>query len=135
MLFRVDLYEADGEFIIEAEVPGLGPDDILLDVGSDRVRIRGRKRGSPALAECEGSAIAHRRERAAGRFEREIPLPLPVLRDAAEATLANGLLTIKLVIKKADPPRWRLSVNAPLRAERPVLDCLPGGRDETAFGK
>jgi HSP20 family molecular chaperone IbpA len=44
MHLRVDLYEADGEFIIEAEVPRLRPEDLILDIGVDSVRIRVRRR-------------------------------------------------------------------------------------------
>ncbi len=128
---RVDLYEVDGEFVIEVEIPGARPKDVCLEVDVDRVRISGCKSDSTIADELNASPTTHRRERALGRFVREIPLPMPVLRDAAIATLNHGLLTIRLVIRKADPPRWNLPIDRPARMGRPTLDCLPGGGGDT----
>ncbi len=97
---HVDLYEVDGEFTIEAEVPGIPPGQIELLVSGDKVSIRGRRdEESQPEGEAEGWRL-YRRERRPGTIEREIPLPLPVVRDSAVATLRDGVLTIRMVIRK-----------------------------------
>jgi len=125
MIPRIDLYEEDGEFVIEADLPGLSPTEVEVRVGRDRLLICGRhSRRSEAGA---GATISlHRRERRSGRFERAIPLPHPVLRQAAQATLADGVLCVRLVIAKQDPAPERLPVRSPRRGQSRHLELAKG---------
>lgn len=127
MFVRADLYEADDELVIEAELPGLAPEEIELMVSTDRVCIVGNPNRSRVQCRAPTRRM-HRRERRIGRFMREIPLPLPVLRDSAEATLSDGLLTVRLVIRKAPAPPSRLRV---CRRTEVVLE---GDPDQAAIG-
>ena len=108
---RADLYQVDGEFVAELDLAGVAPDDIELMVGVDSFTISGtRGLGPPEPGEDGVPAKVHRRERSVGSFRREIPLPLPVLREAAEATLRDGVLTVRLVLKRDPPLPRRLCV-------------------------
>jgi HSP20 family protein len=83
----------DGQaFYVEAEIPGLGLEDLEITLPeADLVSIKGlRKAPAP-----EGAQWL-RRERACGSFERQFRLPGPVAGDDVEATLASGVLTVKL---------------------------------------
>ena len=125
MVPRIDLYEQEGEFVIEVDLPGVSATDVEVNVGRDRVVIRGR-RGHEEGRMRAGAAALHRQERHGGFFEREIPLPHPVLRDAAQATLRAGVLCVKLVIAKPPPALQCLSVRTDERAGRRRLQLAKG---------
>ncbi len=123
MFLQVDLCEAEGEFIVEAELPGVSPEEIELMVSTDRICISGCRAPADRPRETTGSPRQqHRRERTRGRFMREIPLPLPVLRESAEATLCDGVLTVRLVIRKQPAPAQRLPIKAVDRADAATRD-------------
>jgi HSP20 family protein len=107
MYLQVDLYEV----IVEVEVPGITPKEIELVVSSDCVRIGGRRTRRCRTISADIPMRAHRQERSLGDFCREIPLPSPVMRDTAHATLCNGVLTIRMLKRSpAATPRRRLAV-------------------------
>ena len=39
---RVEVRERDGRFLVRADLPGLSKDDVRVEVGEDRITIRGR---------------------------------------------------------------------------------------------
>jgi HSP20 family protein len=76
---------------VEAELPGMGMDDIEIYATGDQLTIRGqRKITRPA------NGTYRRRERAEGQFARTITLPWDVEVGDVEATFADGVLTVKL---------------------------------------
>jgi HSP20 family protein len=93
----IDVHETADEYVITAELPGLGRDDVQIQVHDGRVQISGqrRERGDP----CEQY---HRIERGHGSFSRTFELPLPVRNDEVTADLHDGVLTI--VCPKAKEP-------------------------------
>jgi HSP20 family protein len=110
MYLQVDLYEVGDEVIVEAEVPGIAPTDIELEVSSDCVRIGGRRTRRCRTISPDIPMRSVRRERSLGDFCREIPLPLPVLRDTAHATLCNGVLTIRMLKRRPTATARRLPI-------------------------
>ncbi len=96
----VNLWEdADGAWV-EAELPGLGMDDVEVLVADDRVTINGRR----DIADPQNTNW-HRRERARGQFSRTLTLPWPVDADKVEARLQDGVLTVKLPKCEACKPK------------------------------
>jgi len=85
----------------EAELPGLGLEDIEVLVNGGGVTIAGeRKRGEP-----QGGANWHRRERSHGRFSRTLTLPWDIDADKVHATLRDGVLTVQLPKAASAKPR------------------------------
>ena len=85
----IDVYETADEYVITAEVPGLGRNDVQIQVQDGRVQISGERR------EHEGPCEQyHRVERGHGSFSRTFELPLPVQNDRVSADLRDGVLTI-----------------------------------------
>jgi len=82
----------DSNFYVEAELPGIGMNDleIFVDQGN-LLTIKGRRNE----CQCESGKWL-RRERGYGEFERRMELPGPVAEDGIEASLKNGVLSIKL---------------------------------------
>ena len=88
----LNAWEDEDDFYIEAELPGFAWDDLEIFMNDDStVSIRGERK-DPELS----GGKWQRRERTFGRFERSLTLPAPVSTDGVEATLKNGVLTVKL---------------------------------------
>jgi HSP20 family protein len=94
MLFRCDVYEDDGELVVEVEAPGVPAEKLALSVGEGVLCVEAAR--PPAWRTVRW----HRRERAEGASRREIPLPEPVLFQRAEAELRDGLLRVRLPLAR-----------------------------------
>lgn len=91
----------DGERVMaEAEVPGLGMEDLEILIQGNELTIKGRR--SPLEGE---NLVYHRRERGTGEFVRFLTLPVEVDADRVEAAMKDGVLTI--VMPKAERARAR----------------------------
>ncbi len=98
-----DVSETDHEFVIEAEVPGLGPEDLDVSVTEDGVVIRGEKRAERE----ERRRGYHRIERQYGGFYRMVPLPADVDVEKTTATCKKGTLMIRVPKTGRDRPGVR----------------------------
>jgi len=94
----VNVYATPQELIIQAEVPGVRPEELDVKLREGFLTIEGREDRS-AYADCE----VLRAERGEPEFRREISLPLPVSEEAEPAaTFQNGLLTVRLARRPAE---------------------------------
>jgi len=87
--------------LISAEMPGIRPDDINIDVTGDALSISGERKPD----EFAKDAAYHRRERNYGSFSRTVQLPFMVDTNKVEAHFKNGVLLINLPRAEADKPR------------------------------
>ena len=94
MLFRCDVYEEDGEIVVEVEAPGVAPEKLEVSVGEGVLCIE-----AALMRRVEGRRW-HRRERPAGAFRREIPLPAAILVGLAEAFVRDGVLHLRLPLAR-----------------------------------
>ena len=92
----VDMYETRDELVIGAELPGLNQKDIHLSITGDMLSIRGERQRPPDVAPDN----YYRGERWWGKFERTLPLPMPVEAGKVKAAYRDGVLTVTL--PKAD---------------------------------
>ncbi|HZR80609.1 MAG TPA: Hsp20/alpha crystallin family protein [Candidatus Binatia bacterium] len=97
--------DKEGELVIKAEVPGVDPDKIDIQLEPRRLTLSGER----SLPETKGSF--HRRERRAGRFARAIQLPEDLDPENATAEFRNGVLTIRVAKRAIARPR-RISIKA-----------------------
>jgi HSP20 family protein len=88
----VDMEETDDSIIVRAEVPGLKPDDLDVQVMRDRLILKGEK----SDVRTESGSSFHRMERRYGAFIRTVPLPYEIDPDEAKAEYRNGVLDIRL---------------------------------------
>lgn len=96
----VDVYETANEFGVEAIVPGAAEDDIILEFEDGTLIVSGEV---PDIT--NESATYHLRERWRGHFERTLAFPAAVDTAEIEATLDNGVLTIRLPKTATVKPR------------------------------
>jgi HSP20 family protein len=90
----------DGQ-MISAEMPGIRPDDINIDVTGDALSISGERKPDDIIKE----ARYHRRERVYGSFSRTVQLPFMVDTNKVEANFKNGVLLVTLPRAEADKPK------------------------------
>jgi HSP20 family protein len=88
----VDVLELRDRLVVIVEVPGLAPDSLKVAF-RDRALVLTGERRAPRVGT---GARFHCLERPHGRFERVIPLDLPVDVASARAALGGGVLTVNL---------------------------------------
>jgi HSP20 family protein len=101
-----NVWTNDDGAIIESELPGFKADGIDLSVLAKTLTIRAERKPF----DVEGAAT-HRRERAAGNFERSVELPFRIEADKVEAKYERGVLTITVPRAQADKRRT-ITINA-----------------------
>ena len=95
----VDIEETDDAWALEAELPGALQDDVNVEVRDSEVSITGE------IKEKERKGILRRRTRRTGRFEYRVTLPGEADADNIDASLNDGVLTVR--IPKANKARSR----------------------------
>lgn len=97
----VDVIERDDAYVLKAELPGLSPDQIELQVENDVLTLRGETK-----SEQTDERNGYRRiERSYGTFVRSFVLPQGTNVDAIEASVDNGILAVKIPKVQAATPR------------------------------
>ena len=97
----INIWTNDEGQLISAEMPGVHPDDISIDVIADALSISGERKPD----EVAKDANYHRRERGYGSFSRTIQLPFMVDPNKVEANFKNGVLMISLPRAEVDKPK------------------------------
>jgi HSP20 family protein len=88
----VDLVEEDDKLVLRADVPGIKPDDVKIEVEDDVLTISGEHTEEK---EEKGKRYA-RRERRSGSFSRSISLPKGVKPDDIEAECKDGVCEVTI---------------------------------------
>lgn len=88
----MDVEAKNDEFILHANVPGLKPDDIHIEIVDNTVTLRGEYKAETKNEEKNYLLM----ERHYGQFSRTVTLPAPVNAGKAEASVENGVLTLRL---------------------------------------
>jgi HSP20 family protein len=95
----LDLEETDDAYLVELELPGVKKDDIQIELAGRRLVVTGERK------EKERKGIVRRRSRLVGTFRHEILLPGDIDDNAVEASLSDGVLSIRVPKAAADRPR------------------------------
>jgi len=88
----VDVYETKDELVVSAELPGVNEKEVQVSITGDLLTIKGERTHAREMKEEN----YHRLERFSGKFERNIPLPIPVEGNKVKAAYRNGVLEIHL---------------------------------------
>lgn len=88
---RVDIRETDTEVKVVADIPGIDPKNITIDVDDNEMSISGTMDRKYETADNE---TPYRYERTTGSFRRRFTLPARVDDDAVKASTKDGVLTI-----------------------------------------
>lgn len=100
------LVETDGEVVLTADLPGVRPDDVDVNIHDGTLTIEAtRKTDTPEGYEPQ------RVERPELRVARTFSLPAKVDPERSSASLTNGVLTVRME-KSPDARPRRIAVNA-----------------------
>jgi HSP20 family protein len=102
-----DVTETDKEIEITAELPGLEEKDVQINLADNLLTIRGEKKAEKEEKEKNYRLV----ERSYGSFERTIALPEGVKADDVKASIAKGVLTVK-VTKPAPAQAKKIEVKS-----------------------
>jgi HSP20 family protein len=94
-----DVSETDEEFLVKAELPGVDPKNVEVNLTGNVLTIRGEKKQERE----EKTESLHRVERSFGSFSRSFSLPSEVKVDKITATYKDGVLDLKL--PKTEPSK------------------------------
>ena len=97
----VDIYENDQNLVIKAELPGVDPKDISVDVRGRVLTLKGERSSDKEVKEKD----YYRKERSCGSFERSFILPDETNPDHIRADYKDGVL--KLEIPKPEEKKAR----------------------------
>ncbi len=85
-----DLTETEKDLILKAEIPGVDPDKLEIDITDNILTIEGDVQQEGV---CEGENY-RRVERRYGSFSRSIPIPGRIVLSKVKATYKKGILKI-----------------------------------------
>jgi HSP20 family protein len=100
-LVPMDVYATDDDFVLEANLPGVKPEEVDITVENNTLTISGETRSS--RKEEEGATILSEIRR--GRFTRTLTLPAGLEPDKAKATFEDGVLTLRIPKAEQVKPR------------------------------
>jgi HSP20 family protein len=113
---RMDLYEEGNEYVVKLAVPGLKPDNFEITLQQNVLTIRGRTQeekeqesagqdGNNQNGDKQKGRQYHVREHRYGEFLRTIQFPVQVDPNKVQATLSDGVLTIRVPKTEAAMPK------------------------------
>jgi len=97
----IDVYQTDDDIVIKSTIAGVKPEDLDININNDMVTVRGERKQEEEV----DSENYYYQECYWGPFSRSVILPVEIITEKAEATMKNGILTLRL--PKADVTRTR----------------------------
>lgn len=97
----VNVRETEQSWQIEAEVPGIDPEDIEVTLDKGVLRLAGERQA----ANDENDGSLRHAERTYGRFERRFTLPDSADGDRIEARADHGVLRLTISKKAVSQPQ------------------------------
>jgi HSP20 family protein len=89
----------EDEYVVEMIVPGLSPEDLDIEVIENKIDIQGE------FTKPEEDVTYLRQEIPAGKFRRVITLPKMLAVDESEASLEQGVLSLRVLVAEEALPR------------------------------
>ncbi len=101
MSLALDVREDESQYMVEASMPGMNPDDIDISLDDNVLTISGESQQENEREQGQ----YHIRERRMGRFSRSLRLPNNVDEEKINANYENGVLKLKLPKTEETKPR------------------------------
>lgn len=97
----VNVSKDDSSYVVTAEIPGMNPDDLEIQVEGNTLTLKGERK-----PEQLGEGVSyHRKERLSGTFQRSLTLPSRMDPEAVKANYSDGVLTIVLPVEESARPK------------------------------
>lgn len=103
----VDIFENQNQIVLEAELPGMNPEDVEISIENNVLTLRGEHK----FEKKDESDNFHRVERSYGSFTRSFTLPPTVTSENATAEFQNGILRLTLA-KREEAKARRIEIKS-----------------------
>jgi len=103
---QVEVTERDGSLIVRADLPGMTPDDVQVEIKDDAIILQGERRQEHE----EQRSDMYVSEVSYGTFYRAIPLPEGANAENAQATFRDGVLEITVPLPQRETRRRQLEI-------------------------
>lgn len=97
----IDVYQTENDIVIKSTIAGVKPEDLDVSINNDMVTVKGDRKNE----EIVENGNYYYQECYWGSFSRSVLLPVDVIPEKADASLKNGILTIRL--PKADTTKTK----------------------------
>ena len=97
----VDIYEAENEIVLKAELPGITKKDVSVEVKDNVLTLNGERFPEAEINEEK----YYRKEICFGTFERSFTLQERIQPEQIKATFNNGVLTVKIPRPQVETPK------------------------------
>jgi HSP20 family protein len=104
----IEVSQSEGQLKVHAELPGLKPDEVRVEVSNDQLVIQGERKSEHE----EKQKGLYRSERRYGQFYRAIPLPEGTNTEQAKAQFNNGVLEITLPLPEQKSNRRQIPIES-----------------------
>ena len=95
----IDVIETAEMVIVNAEIPGIDPEDVNISITGNALTIKGEKKEEKG----EKGKLYHKAERNYGSFNRTVDIPSIIDAEKVKAEYKNGIL--KVTIPKSEKAR------------------------------
>jgi HSP20 family protein len=103
----VDVFDTKDAVVLKAELAGMNPDDIHIEVEDNVLTIKGERKFEEKVEEQR----YYRVERRFGSFQRSLALPPGVKPDDIQASYEDGLLEVRVPKAEEERPK-KITVSA-----------------------
>jgi len=104
----VEVSERENQVCVCAELPGLKPEDVKIEVTDDALIIEGERKH-----ENQGNEGGRwHSERRYGRFYRSVPLPEGAKTEDARAEFRNGELRVTVPVQQPESKRRQIPISS-----------------------
>jgi HSP20 family protein len=103
----VDVFDTKDAVVLKAELAGMKPDDIEIEVDDNVLTLKGERK----FEEKVDDERYYRVERRYGSFQRSIALPQGVKADDIQATYEDGVLEVRVPKAEEEKPK-KIAVTA-----------------------
>ena len=97
----IDVYQTENDIVIKSTIAGVKPEDLDVSINNDMVTVKGERKNEEVVE----NGNYYYQECYWGSFSRSVLLPVDVVPEKADASLKNGILTIRL--PKADTTKTK----------------------------
>ncbi len=102
----VDIYETENGIVVDVELPGVGKEDVAVEVQDDVLMLKGERLANAHVKENN----YYRRERLYGPFKRSFTLHQNIQPALIKATFKDGILRIEIPRPAEERPK-QITVN------------------------
>lgn len=121
----IEVSEREGNYTVHAELPGLKPEDVKVEVQDDALVIQGERKSENQ--QNEGGV--RRTERQYGQFYRAIPLPEGAEAEQAKARFENGVLEVTVPMTNRGANRRQIPIEGSGRAASSGRGTIEGSSE------